>query len=100
MNKLIMLIGDINNELESAECFAMSAVENKSCDKELFDMYMNIANISLGNVSTMQNVFNKRAITSSTGGPDELKEFYNWENSEIIERIAKIKSIIECAKKP
>lgn len=99
MNNIMQLVSDIHNELDSIYSYAMMSVKYKSCDKELSDVYFNVANTQISNVNSMHSILNKKINAAAVGGNEDIKEIYTWETNNIIENIAKIKSILESAKK-
>lgn len=99
MSKLTKLMEKIDHALNDAYDHAMLAIEYKDEDKELSTMFTTISTNELANINAMHIQFNKLCSMASTGASDDFKDFCKWENKKIVERMAEIKSIVECNKK-
>lgn len=100
MGKIAEMLDNINCELDDAHRYAMMAVNCKTDDKELCDIYIATAMNKLANVNTLHTIFNKKANAAFVGASEELKDIWKHEEQRITKKTAEIKSIIDWAKKP
>lgn len=91
MKDLKCLIKDMCYELNAAEHYAKHALRNKDTDKELGDVYAQIARQELEHCER----FHAQAVRLIRGydkePPESMRAIWEWEHDRIMEREAEIR---------
>lgn len=102
MRKIAEIVKDIREELEGAEHYAKKATQYKDDDKALSDTYSAMASQELGHVDLLHTQVTRiiRDHRAEHGEPPEaMMMVWNWEHESMVSHTAKVKALLEMAKK-
>lgn len=102
MKKIANMVKDIKGEIEGADHYGKMALQYKTDDKPLSDVYSALASQELEHVTKLHDsiirVINEyRAKNGDPPAP--MMAVWNWEHEEMVERVTKVKSLLEMVKK-
>lgn len=102
MKMIANIIEDIRGELDGAEEYAKKAAEYKEKDRSLSSTYSTAATQELSHVDAFHaQVVRVIQDYRSTGKevPEGMQAVYDWEHEKMIDRVSRIKMLLELARK-
>lgn len=102
MKKIANIVKEMREEISGAEHYAKQATKYKDDDKALADVYIAIANQELEHVDRLHTQVTRiiQAYKSEKGNPPEaMMAIWNFEHEDMIEKVSRIKALIEIYKK-
>lgn len=99
MNKITEMVEKMHEEAEEAQEYALLAEQHKADDRELSEMYAAIAANKLDIVTRMHDRMIRKVNEMGADMPPELRQVMDWVNKKTSERTARVKNILEMAKR-
>lgn len=102
MKQIKQIVEDIREELDGAEHYAKLSMKYKETEKELSEMYAELASQELVHVNRLHGKavdLIKAAQAKGMEIPTGMQAVYDWEHERMIERKAKIKTILDMYQK-
>lgn len=93
------IVERIHEELEDSESYAKSALQYKTIDKALSDTYVQLSMQELEHVDKLHMQVARIIKSCTKEVPEGMQAVWNWEHQRMIEKVAKIKILIEIIKK-
>lgn len=98
------LVEDINEETEGAEHYAKLATQYKVDDRALADTYAKLAAVELDHVNLLHDqvvrIIKDWKATSGKEVPVSMQAVWDYEHQRSIDKVAKIKALLEIYKRP
>ena len=102
MKTIAEIVEDIREELDSAEHYAKKAAKYKGIDDRLSSMYATMAAQELSHVDTLHTQAVRLIQDQKDSGkevPDGMQAVWDWEYSHMMDRVARIKVLLETARR-
>lgn len=102
MKKIANIVKEMREEISGAEHYAKQATKYKEDDKSLADVYIAIANQELEHVDRLHTQVARiiQAYRAEKGNPPEaMMAVWNFEHEDMMEKVSRIKALIEMYKK-
>lgn len=102
MKTIAEIVEDIREELDSAEHYAKKAAKYKGIDDRLSSMYATMASQELSHVDTLHTQAVRLIQDQKDSGkeiPDGMQAVWDWEHSHMMDRVARIKVLLETARR-
>lgn len=97
MNEMKTIVEHIQEELEDAITYAKLAIAYKGTDPEISGTFSALAGQELNHADLLhEQVFR---LIKGNGAPPALQTVWEWEHDQYVEKVAKIKAMLEMAKK-
>ena len=101
MKKILILVDEITEELEGAECYVSLALCYQQKDRMLADTYLAMSKEELEHANRLHDQITRiinEAKSNEQAIPTGMMELYEWQHEKMLEQKAKIKVMIESYK--
>ena len=102
MKMIAEIVEDIREELEGAEHYAKKAIQYKGMDDRLSSMYATMASQELSHVDTLHEQAVRLIQAQRAEGkevPAGMQAVWDWEHSHLMDRVARIKVLLDTARR-
>ena len=99
MKEIKYLVEEIKEELEGAEEYAKHALQYKTSDKTLSDVFATIAAQELSHVDALHAQAVRLIKASDDKPPAAMQAVWDWEHERMIEHAAKVKTLLDMLKR-
>ena len=102
MKMIAEIVEDIREELEGAEHYAKKATQYKGIDERLASTYATMSSQELSHVDTLHTQAVRLIQDQKDSGkevPDGMQAVWDWEHSHMMDRVARIKVLLETARR-
>lgn len=104
MKVIKTIVENIEEETDGAENYAKLATQYKETDKMLADVYAKLAAVELDHVNLLHDqvvrVIKDWKATSGKEVPVSMQAVWDYEHQRSIDKVAKIKALLEMYKRP
>lgn len=104
MKVIKTIVENIEEETDGAENYAKLATQYKETDKLLADTYAKLAGVELDHVNLLHDqvvrIIKDWKATSGKEVPTSMQAVWDYEHQRSIDKVAKIKALLEIYKRP
>lgn len=99
MKELKIIVEKIKEEVVDAEEYAKLALQYKEKDKELAAAFSNLSGQELTHADILHGQAVRLIQARKDPAPVSMQAVWDWEHEKYIERVAKVRALLEMAKK-
>lgn len=102
MKMIAEIVEDIREELDGAEHYAKKAAQYKEQDHRLAEQYATLSTQELGHVDALHTQAVRLIQDQRSAGaevPAGMQAVWDWEHSHMMDRVARVKMLLELYRK-
>lgn len=99
MKEIRVIVEHIKDEVADAEEYAKLSLAYKETDRELSSTFANLSGQELTHADLLHEQAVRLIRSRGTPAPPSMQAVWDWEHDNYIERVAKVRALLEMGKK-
>ena len=99
MREIKLLMEHVEDEIRDAETYAKLALQYRTTDKELSSAFVTLSTQEINHSEILHDQAVRLIRARGEPAPVSMQAVWDWEHDNYIERVAKVKALLEMGKK-
>lgn len=99
MKEIRLIVEHIKDEVSDAETYAKLALQYRATDKELSSAFVTLSTQEINHSEILHDQAVRLIRARGEPAPVSMQAVWDWEHDNYIERVAKVKALLEMVKK-